>query len=98
MSQTRAYLCGVSAENCIGTDAMVGGNEFIKVHSTRDEAFRCMQRHLVTQGYTQIGPREFAPPDDGPVLLLNKRSKFGGVLRRGKEDRLMRDNKLGHVY
>lgn len=51
---------------------------------SKTEAFKCHVRWLKAQGYTQIGSREFRPPDGGPVLVLPKKSKFGGLLRQGK--------------
>lgn len=57
----------------------------IKCHSSPEEAFKCMAKHLVRDlGYTQIGPREFSPADHGPVRVLTKKSRFGGVLKAGK--------------
>lgn len=81
------YLCGTPKEQCsaglVGANNGLSGN--IKAHSTREEAFRCHVRHLLKQGYTRVGSREFASPNNGPVLVLAKKSHFGGVLRTGKK-------------
>lgn len=79
-------LCGTPELEC--SAGLVGASHglhlSIKAHSTRDEAFKCYTRWLKKTGYVQIGPREFTSPVDGTCLVLTKRSKFGGYLRRGK--------------
>jgi len=87
MSRQSRILCGVPQEYCAGgrliTDQMLGTN---KCHSSRSEAFRCKVDYLVNVlGYEQIGSREFSPSDGGPVLVLTKKMRFGGLLRSGKE-------------
>ena len=84
-----AYLCGVPQEHCEGgfriTSKSLGGKKGCRVHSSSSEAFRCYARYLVrVLGYQRIGPREYRPPDGGPVLVLTKKCRFGGRLRPGK--------------
>jgi hypothetical protein len=57
-----------------------------KTHSSTDEAFLCHKKYLLSQGYTQVGSREFASPNGGPIRLLRKKSKYGTPLRKGKAD------------
>jgi len=92
----RMYTCGVPTEHCNGTHVKTSAGirpifEYQaarKAHGSSSEAFRCRARWLTqVLGYTQIGSREFRPPegvDDGYVTVLAKKSRFGGVLRRGK--------------
>lgn len=86
-------LCGVPDINCMGTWTAAsngirhGGQR--KLHTSPEEAFKCYAKYLLSQGYKQIGPREFAPPDGGPIMLLSKKSKFGARCRGGKGDRQM---------
>ncbi len=80
------YMCGVPQEHCEGgnlkTDQTFSTR---KAHSGRHEAFRCMAHYLVKQlGYTQIGSREFRK-EGHPIRVLTKKSRYGGVLRFGKE-------------
>jgi hypothetical protein len=56
-----------------------------RAHTSPEGAFNCHARHLVNdKGYEQIGPREFREPNGGPIRVLTKKSRFGGVLRGGK--------------
>lgn len=81
-------LCGVPADSCSGANTDVnarmeskGGGR--KLHSSHEEAFKCHARFLVAQGYAQVGSREFQL-EDGPILVLTKKSRFGGRMRPGK--------------
>jgi len=57
----------------------------LKAHNSAPEAFKCHARYLIkVLGYEQVGSREFRPPDGGPILVLTKKCRFGGVLRKGK--------------
>ena len=99
MAKSYGVICGVPAHHCTGgtlqTDQQLGTT---KVHSSHEEAFRCYSRYLTrVKGYKRIGPREFAPPDGGPVLVLTKKSRFGAHLRKGKEGRLMPKRGAGIV-
>ena len=82
----RRHLCGVPKEECTGTGigANQGLGKFTKCHSSPQEAFECHARWLKKQGYVQIGKKEFAAPNNGPVRVLTRPGKFGAVMRRGK--------------
>ena len=87
MSQANRYLCGTPDNSCTGSHAVLW--EHIgktKTHSSHEEAFACYRRYLVEQGYTPIGSRAYSPPDGGPILVIDKKSRFGGWLRRGKSE------------
>ena len=85
MARGRRYLCGVPAEKCGGGILKTTkGIMASRAHVTSSEAFTCYVAHLLRLGYEQIGPRQFASPDGGPVRIISKRMKFGGVLRTGK--------------
>jgi len=77
------YLCGTPDHKCGGTTLQVD-KRLRKVHASSEDAFACFRRYLISMGYTSVGPRELASPDDGRVLVLTKKSKFGGALRVGK--------------
>ena len=84
------HLCGVPKEKCNGSfvhtnHGLIAGSEGLKSHSSPGAAFNCMKRYLLKQGYTQVGSKEFSPPDGGPVRVLTKKSRYGGALRSGKE-------------
>ena len=81
MARARTYSCGVDLHLCSGAKKPVsspdGHKSIIALHGSRREAFRCKVRSLIGLGYERIGPREFRPPDGGPILVLDKQSKFG---------------------
>lgn len=81
------HMCGVPRDKCSGApgnvNAGLGGTR--KIHSSPQEAFNCHKNYLLAQGYTQIDSRAFSPPDGGPVRILTKPSRFGAMLRNGKE-------------
>jgi hypothetical protein len=56
----------------------------VKTHVKSSDAFACYRRWLLAQGYEEVGPHDFRPPQGGPILVLNKPSHFGGKLRQGK--------------
>jgi hypothetical protein len=78
----------VPFEHCTGgltsTDQLIQGRKSFRGHSTRPEAFGCMRRHLLKSGWSQIGAREFSPPDGGPIRVLTKKSHYGGLMVLGK--------------
>src|SRR5271157_4474468 len=80
----RRYLCGVKKELCSGSnnETPQGG---MKLHPSPEQAFRCKVHSLLAEGYKRIGPREFCLNDTSPILILNKKTHFGGVLRGGKK-------------
>lgn len=87
MSSRYRVLCGVPKEYCSGsklsTDQAFPTD---KCHSSHTEAYRCMARYLVkVLKYTALRNHSFAPPDGGPVRILTKRSRYGGLLIFGKE-------------
>lgn len=44
-----------------------------------------MRRYLIRKkGYVELGPREFLSPDGGPVLVLTKKCRYGGLFVTGK--------------
>lgn len=84
---SRRYLCGVPESDCRGSIVMMHkmwtGSH--KVHTRRQDAFACHVAYLISLGYERVGSRELAPPDNGPVRVLTKPSRFGSELRWGKE-------------
>lgn len=98
MSRRIKILCGSPDHHCTGapfvTDQQLRSR---KAHATSEEAFRCYAHHLLLDGYTQIGSREFKPPGGGPVRLLTKKSRFGGNLRGGKESRYQPERGAGLI-
>jgi hypothetical protein len=95
------HICGTPGEYCIGsytgTSSGLGKNR--KMHGSPQQAFTCYAHYLIENlKYTQIGPREFAAPNNGPVLVLTKKSKFGARCRGGKGERFMPEvTPGGHV-
>lgn len=87
----RVY-CGVPIAVCSGSyvtlnaawnpDGMANKKSG-KLHTDHQSAFRCYCRYLISQGYVRVGQKEFQK-DDGPVLILDRQSKFGAVFRLGK--------------
>lgn len=89
-----SVLCGTPSNKCSGavlkqtSSSLKGRKEASKCHSSSEEAFRCYARYLMQDlGCVATGSRTFAPPDGGPVYLLDKKSKFGGKLRKGKNEK-----------
>lgn len=98
-------LCGVPNTDCTGSAYITQQQIPPKAHGSRGEAFRCMTRYLMSQGYERIGQREFRPPNGGCILVLTKKSRFGGRLRTGKRaeggtstSRFMPDRGAGLIY
>src|SRR5262245_13009112 len=84
-------LCGVPPQECSGaavrhSPTLPAG---IRSYATPEEAFACYRAWLRRQGYRQVGSREFESPQDGRIIVLTKRRRFGAVLRGGKEERHM---------
>jgi len=89
---SRAIFCGTPIDECTGSTVTLNAmwrpdgaknNKSGKLHHDRAQAFKCYCRYLVSQGYTRLGSREFQSPQ-GPVLVLDKLSRFGGEFRKGK--------------
>lgn len=55
-----------------------------KVHASHEQAFKCYCAFLQGKGYERVGSREFTL-NGGPVLVIDKASKFGSLFRKGKE-------------
>jgi hypothetical protein len=82
----RRYVCGTPVGSCSGGSSMVSarlGNGQ-RTHASPQEAFKCYYRYLVSVGYEPIGHRELRAPDGSGILVLTKKSHFGGELRSGK--------------
>ena len=81
----RKYLCGVNKADCTGDFTMLnsGMGKSMKTHISSEDAFKCYSKWLIRQGYTRIGNREFFK-EGNPILVLTKKCRFGGILRRGK--------------
>jgi hypothetical protein len=78
------FLCGVPHDECEGAKVTTSaGVRASKAHSSSEEAFNCHKRWLIKRGYKQIGTHEFQF-GAGPIVVLSKKSKFGGRLRPGK--------------
>lgn len=85
--------CGVPIDNCTGQGVTLNaawtpdGNKNKKsgkLHADRPQAFKCYCRYLESQGYKRVGAREFTLGDHSPVLMIDKKSKFGAEFRLGK--------------
>lgn len=95
MSRQLAYMCKTPREHCSGASPTQEVPH--AYHGSREEAFRCTVRYYKqVLGYEQISPREFRTPRG--ILVMDKVSKFGGLVRRGKEGRFMQDRKHGVVW
>ena len=89
------YACPTPAEHCIGNRTICNGSiqdravgqKARMTHNSGKEAFTCYARYLVNiLKYTQVGSREFDQGEGKPILVLDKKSRFGARLRSGKED------------
>ena len=87
------WLCPTPKQFCMGGNLTMSNSitrRTTKAHGSPGEAFACYKHYLVHElGYTQVGAREFSPPDGGPVTVLTKKSRFGARLRPGKLGRHM---------
>lgn len=86
----RTYRCPSPQERCLGTRVECNGgisksSKSIRIHSSREDAFRCYVRYLLSQGYKPYGinRRDFESPS-GSILVLDKMTHFGAELRQGK--------------
>lgn len=81
------WTCGCPKDACSGANARVNMalGTGRRLHPSPEDAFRCRQRYLISIGYEQLGSREFKAPDGSGVLILTKQSRFGSMLRNGKE-------------
>ena len=101
MSRQQRYLCGTPEKECQGALTSVSpkwkGSH--KTHGTREDAMRCYRHHLINNlGYLAgDSTRELIAPD-GRRLILSKPSHFGGLMRRGKENRFMPRRGSGEIW
>lgn len=87
----KMYACGTPDNDCTTTKigASSGLKKSICAHGSPQKAFACHARHLLRQGFKQLGQREFEDPKTGYIRVLTKKSRFGSRLRGGKEGRHM---------
>lgn len=85
----RRYLCPTPHECCTGGNANLGPSALTghKAHASSEESFKCYGKYLVSMGFTKQGPREFVNPETGAIRLLDKPSRFGVPIRRGKNEK-----------
>ena len=88
--KSKKYLCGTPTAQCIGinTSCSSGMRNVTKSHNSPQEAFRCYSKYLLRNGYQQIGSREFTT-NEGPIVVLTKKSRFGAKLKSGKGNRMI---------
>lgn len=88
----RKIYCGVPIDQCNGQLVTLNAlwtpdgsknKKSGKLHASSEQAFQCYCHFLQTQGYQRLGRREFT--NGGPVLVLDKPSRFGSMFRGGKE-------------
>ena len=85
------HLCGVPSEHCGGSLGQLSAGfkaKGYRVHNSPVEAFKCMGRYLVKQGFEKLSSREFRDPKGG-IRVLTKQSRYGGKMRPGKAGRNM---------
>ena len=54
------------------------------MHSSTKECFMCWKKYYLSLGYEQVGSREFATPNNGPIVFIAKQGKCGTPMRGGK--------------
>lgn len=79
----RKYTCGVPDHFC-SAGLVQASQGMIKLHSSSEEAFNCHKKYLLSQGFIQLKGNEFRPPNGGPVRVLTRPGRFGGVYRQEK--------------
>jgi hypothetical protein len=86
------FMCGVPHENCGGSlGALSNGfkGKGYRLHNSAYEAFKCMGRYLVSQGFEKLSSRAFRNPDGSGIRVLTKQSRYGARMRPGKGGRNM---------
>lgn len=82
------FTCQTPRETCGGaletTNNVFNRTKNVKLHNSPEEAFHCFERHLLSTGHVRVGQREFRQPQGG-ILVLTKKCRYGGVMRKGKE-------------
>lgn len=104
---SKRFACGTPSSNCTGGITQLSHGietKLSRTHSYSDEAHRCHMRYLMSLGCKPMGARELENPNTGAVLILSKKSKFGGKLKPGKKGkdgskatRFMPNNQTGGV-
>lgn len=90
------HVCGVPDKECSGSNGSTSnGLKNVKLHNSPQDAWKCYARWLLRQGYIQVGSREFAAPNNGPITFLTKKSRFGKRVRGGKAERFMPEYTTG---
>lgn len=80
-------VCGTPEEFCQARRGLLNNGlkaKGIRVHPNHEAAFNCYKNYLLKNGYTQMDSRAFAAPNNGPIQVLTKKSRFGTELRQGK--------------
>ena len=88
MSTAYGFLCPTPKDKCCGTLGKFSASLEklnIRKHGSRQEAFNCYTKWLLSTGHTQLSRREYLRPEGG-ILLLSKVPHFGAELRAGKGD------------
>ena len=66
-----AFCCAVPTEYCKGK---INAKDRTRCHATVQAVRSCARNWLINiRGATQISPREFALPNEGPILVLSKK-------------------------
>lgn len=83
------YVCQTPQEFCTGglcaTNNGFNRTKNLRMHSSPETAFKCHSQWLVKAGYEKLGSREFRQPEGG-ILILTKPCRYGGKMRKGKND------------
>lgn len=100
MSRLQAFACGVPDKECGGAHMKMQAKlSPLRLHGTREQAFKCYTNWLKRRGYVMVddNPREWINRDiDGDgIIMLPKKSRFGAEFRAGKEDRVMAERGSG---
>jgi hypothetical protein len=91
MSRVYVILCGVPSEYCFGSRYKTDQQLPKRGHHSRREARRCYIRYISKiLGWEKAdvrhpGTKGYIDPDTGHILVITKVSKFGEMLRWGKE-------------
>ena len=97
MSRQQMYVCGTPEKDCTGSFVKGSkGMRATKAHATPEDAYRCYAASLKRAGYEERPNREFYKPGEA-VMVLTKKSRFGAVLRLGKEGRFMPERGSGWI-
>ena len=90
---SRKVYCGVPIDECNGslmtlnaawTPDGIKNKKSGKLHGSHEQAFQCYCSFLQRRGYERVAKREFSL-NGGPVLIIDRASRFGSSFRGGKE-------------